>query len=373
MYGDIRQFLDDIKNNWKNIKDRIQFASNRFFYKNEFINELIFNKNFENLPKDEFINYKFAYKYYAKNRKKISLKYKGVEKKVDIPYYEIINYIKSPNTKISFNYPIPNYTLSEDITNETEIAFNKFITQRPKTQDNEVLRIKSIKKEQNEQFHFNLEKTTYFELIRTNLTLDFPLKTDNFNTLRIEDLDDNNNLKHFNDSCLINSIGVSTVLTYHKNGSFYFYMKPRKGKLGIFNNMLASISGVVEPPKKNQELTDYVSKELIRELHEETGLEINEITNNPQFKIIPLAFTRELTRGGKPQFFFLIIINEVSEKDFRNIFKKSDAKDEFKDDWFTNIKSFDDFISPEFTTNLLYALQYIKNKEKIKSNTLDLN
>ncbi len=376
MYNDIRKVLDDIKNNWKNFKDRILYASSKFFYKSEFINELIFNQSFSNLPKSEFIDYNRSYKYYESNRKKITIQRNGVVKEIEIPYQELVNFNLTPEVKIHLNAPIAEYVLNDELLSVTDKAFTEFITQRPKTTNGNVLRVNKLVKENTNQFKINLEKANYFEVVRTNLTLDFPLKHDNFSSLRIEDLDSKNELKPFNDSCLTNPLGVSTVLTYHKNGSFYYYMKPRKGDLGIFNNMLGSVSGVVEPPEsidEQFELTEYITKELLRELQEETGLESHIIENNPQYSIIPLAFTRELIRGGKPQYFYLIMIDQISEKEFSRIFKNSKGTEEFKNDWLSNINSYDNFISPEFTANLIYAKEYIQKRQKNKSNILNLD
>lgn len=137
--------------------------------------------------------------------------------------------------------------------------------------------------------------------------------------------------------------------------------------------MLSSISGTIEPPVDTiTELTDFAAQEVIRELHEETGLSESDIKSNPSFQIIPLAFTRELTRGGKPQFFFLIMMNKISEKELQKIFKKSDGKKEFKADWISNIKSYDDLISPEFCTNLIYAYQHIQKEQKKDIEAIDL-
>lgn len=374
MYNDVKELLNDLNNNWPLIKSRIQFATVKYFYSESFISELLFNRNFENLPKTEFINYANAFTYYKSDRKKISIKYGEYIKEIELPYKELVNYIENPESKIDVVYSNKIYQLDINLLDETDLAFNAFINERPNTTDGNILGVKGFERLDSNLYKIKLVKSSYHNLVRTNITLDFPLKSNNFKSLRTNDLDEKNNLKSFGDSALINSIGVSTVLTYHHKGSFYFYMKPRKGKLGVFNNMLGSVSGVVEPPENSlTELTSYVSNEVMRELHEETGLSITEIKKNPQFQIIPLAFTRELTRGGKPQFFFMVIINKISEKNFKKIFKDSQGKEEFKDDWFNNIKSYDDFISPEFCTNLIYAYQYIRTVQKKDIEILELD
>lgn len=369
MYGDFRKLFTDIKDNWKGIRQRIQYSNSKFFYKEEFISQLIFNRSFDNLPKDEFIDYSLAFKYYEANQKIILISRGGEGKKINIPYFELVNFIENPEYTLMTKGAIEDFKLDNQVMSETEVAFNSFISARPQTRNNKVLRVNALNILGTNVLEIELSKATYFDLIRTNLTLDFPMKSDNLSTLRVADLGDSNNLKPFNESILANSIGVSTVLTYHSKGDYYFYMKPRKGKLGVFNNMLGSISGVVEPPNDIFDVQDgllpHIKKEILRELAEETGLSIENISKNPSFDIVPLSFTRELTRGGKPQFFFLVVIQEISEKEFNKIFENSVGNEEFKNDWITNITSFDDCISPEFTTNLIYAKQYIQKKRKL--------
>ena len=76
--------------------------------------------------------------------------------------------------------------------------------------------------------------------------------------------------------------------------------------------------------------------------------------------------------GGKPQFFFLVLINKLKKREFKKIFKKSRAKEEFKDDLITNITSFRQVISPEYISNFLYALEYIQTQRKINTAVLRL-
>ena len=374
MYDQIKEFIKDIKENWSEIKRRTQFSRSRYFYNRELISKLVFNRSFLNLPKNNFINYSLAFRYYSKERTKYTLVYKDAEKEVELPYSEIINFVKNPDAVITFEFTSELHKLSDVVINETSNALNQFLEEKPNTNNGKVLRIFEMVTN-GKNLLLKLQNSNYFNLVRTNLTLDYPLNSDGLRTLRIDDLTENNSMNSFDKSLLTNSIGVSSVLMFKNKGEFHFYMKPRKGDLGVFGNMLGSVSGVVNgmpEAVKSNNLLDYIKTELLRELSEETGINRTIIERDLKFKIIPLAFTRELLRGGKPQFFYLIVMENIDEKEFHELFKVSEGKDEFKTDWLTNIKSYDDFISPELTTNFVYAFQYIQHKEKIKTDKIIL-
>ena len=78
-------------------------------------------------------------------------------------------------------------------------------------------------------------------------------------------------------------------------------------------------------------------------------------------EIIPLALVREMLRGGKPQMFFLIRTENISEKQLRKYFKSSLGITEFKNTLLTTAS-----LSSEVICNYLYAQDYLqKNKNGI--------
>ena len=374
MYEDFRKIFDDIKNNWSAVSERFQFASSKYFYRESFIGLLLFNRTFSNLPKTGFIDYNLAFQYYDKDRYKITISRDSEEKVLSVPYCEVINFIDNPTTKIVVKKPISDFSLPEAVTNETKDAFNEFLSERPNTTDGPVLRLASIKKVTgSSDYEAKLERASYYDLVRTNLTLDHQLDNDSFASMRINDLTSDNSAPKFEDSQLVNSIGVSSVLAFQSKGIWYYHMQSRQANLGVFTNMLSSVSGSMMPPVEGiDDLVDYATKELKRELIEETGLDVENLEEYSRFDIVPLALTRELTRGGKPQFFFLTVLGELSEKEFGKIFKEASSKNEFKNDRFSNITSFNDLISPEFTTNLLYAMKYMQTRHKIIGDIISL-
>jgi hypothetical protein len=373
VYQDIRQILTDVKENWHAVADRFQFAASKYFYNESFMSLLIFSRQFDKLPKTSFINYNLAFSYYHDNRRKIILERDGEQKEIEIPYSDIVNFIDFPDAKIRAQPTINQYTAPEDIRFDSQEAFDEFIAERPKTFDGKTLRVADLIKNNDNDYEVRLEQASYFDEVRTNLSLDHQLDSDSFQTMRVRDLGDDNNLIDFHNSRLVNTIGVSSVIAFQSSGIWYFHMQPRQKNLGVFSNMLSSVGGNVEPSNEPiTDLTKYVTKELKREMLEETGLDLNELNEVSRLDIVPLAFTRELTRGGKPQYFFLTVLGELSEKEFSKVFKNATWKSEFKTDWLSNVKSFDDVLSPELTANLLYAWDYIQERHKLRGETIKL-
>jgi hypothetical protein len=284
-----------------------------------------------------------------------------------------VNFIDFPDAKVHVQPTISRYKSPEDIRFDSQEAFDEFIAERPKTFDGETLRVADLIKNNDNDYEVRLEQASYFDEVRTNLSLDHQLDSDSFQTMRVRDLGDDNNLIDFHNSRLVNTIGVSSVIAFQSSGIWYFHMQPRQKNLGVFSNMLSSVGGNVEPSAQPiADLTEYVKKELKREMLEETGLDLDELNEVSRLDIVPLAFTRELTRGGKPQYFFLTVLGELSEKEFSKVFKNATWKSEFKTDWLSNVKSFDDALSPELTANLLYAWDYIQDRHKLRGESIKL-
>ena len=138
---------------------------------------------------------------------------------------------------------------------------------------------------------------------------------------------------------------------------------------GVFYNSLGSISGVVEPPENDvfdvDTLEEYIKRELLREFHEENPAAKFFFKEN-DIEIKPLAFVRELTRGGKPQFMFVIKTPYIDDSIMAKHFNKSL---EFDDSMISRLKLYD--LSPETYVNYLYALSYIQKDEYL--HYIDLN
>lgn len=374
MYGDIRQFLADLFTGAKAVAGRYQYAKSKFFYRQQFISALLYNRTHLNLPNTKFIDYRLAFQYYPADRKHLTLLRDGESKEIEIGYQELINFIDQADATIDVTGEVGRYAQPAEIVDASQDAFAAFMAERPHTTDGPVLRLNSFDAHSHGKYSATLQASSYFAEVRCELSLDYPINGNPFDTMRIRDVADDGNLRQLNDSIMDNHIGVFSVVAFYEGGHWYFHMLPRQNKLGVFNGMLSSVSGGVEPPEQPvKELVAYATQEIKREFHEETGLDPQALEAQGRCTVVPLAFTRELSRGGKPQFFFLTILHDMTDKEFAKGFKGADWKHEFRTDFVSNITALDDVFSPEFSTALFYAYEYLQKRRKIPGDALILN
>ena len=164
----------------------------------------------------------------------------------------------------------------------------------------------------------SIQPATYFNQIGTNLTMDWAsgvLGGNPASTIR-NNIESHKNgmLPNLKTSILANTLGLAVVLVNTKTkevlipirGSAQAVMAEGKGKFHC------SASGVFELdnfPTKGETVTfDIFIKGMQKEIEEEIGLQ------KDSYELTPLAFSRELARGGKPQLFFIAKTNIEIEK-----------------------------------------------------------
>jgi len=341
-----------------------------YFYREDFVKSLLFSQDWSaRIGRTDFIDYDIYKNYYPEDKKQVSLQLGGQSKSIILPFKEEINFVLHPKAQILVR-GIKSYSMPRDLEKLTESNLQKFLLIKPNTFDGPNLRLSSLKKIPKGNYECDLEYASYFPQVRTNLSADFRLQSSRVPSIRLLDMGTNKKLKSLDQSIMLNTIGTSAIVYFHKDGNAYFFMKLRK-QLGIYENMFGTTSGEVENPQEDikiNELISFVSEEMKREFSYETGLNSSKVIQS----IRPLALTRDLIRGGKPQFFFLIKIREVGKKEFSLNFKKSiEGLDEFHDDLIHQFRS-RNAISPEFAMNLVYAFQAIMNDKRFETETINL-
>lgn len=371
----------------KNSLTRTKYAFKHIFYHQSLVQSMLRAELEAKICNSKFLDYSLVIRnrYYEADFMKPKVRVNGIVKSVTMPYKEIINYVIRPNSRISINdknlhddFRLPQETLAA-----TQRAFDCFKSKRMLVSDDTSLRIKSLKRSSADCWNCYLQRAKYSDQVRTNLTLDFPMDSVREETMRTMDLDDGNTLRPFDTSILANTIGVSAIWIMRKTpnlnrrGKNLYFMMPRRNNTGVYNGMLGTISGVVLAPETNSFdvdfLEDYLEGEVRREFYEESG--INNLIDSgdiisENIHIIPLAFVRDLTRGGKPQFFFLILTDYLPPAKITKAFKSSfNGMMEFDDSFFTRIPRYQ--ISPETKLNLLYGLSYVQAPKKLPFIDLD--
>lgn len=366
----------------------------RFFYPAKDVCRLIFDFDGEKIENDEFIAYKSVLSgdMYSDLGMNMCVHWNGQEKIFRLPYVECIDFISDPNVKLIASGQKANHIFTWDLYTRTEAAFCAYRVKRPYRNEFKLC-LRGLYKESESRYRCDVRKTDFESIIRTNLTLDYWskdfLKGDGNHaawgeTLRAAEMDmANGGIPELQDSLLVNFIGVSAIWCLdagegEPNERYSFYLKPRKQTLSVYPGMLGTVSGYVDAKEiQSDDLLKYVKTEILREFEEETGYcdfirsfyedaKIEDLTQweRNSVKIIPLALTRELIRGGVPQFFLLIVTPAICVRDmkrFARFFRLSkDGKNEFLDT-FKRIRQYP--LSPETLMNLLYVYKYIHRKE----------
>lgn len=164
-------------------------------------------------------------------------------------------------------------------------------------ENNHSLRLRAVENKN----HFVFEQARYFDQVATNLTLDWASgKLGRHRTIRSgPERPEEGKLVDLDQSILANTVGVATAMF---DGSFQRIVRLRKSTMGSINKhaLHCTVSGVMEPQTSGAGTFggELLLEAMRCEIGQETGLGADE------YQLFPVAFARELARGGKPQFFF---------------------------------------------------------------------
>lgn len=161
--------------------------------------------------------------------------------------------------------------------------------------------------------NITIQPATYFDQVGTNLSLDWAsgLLDDNpLSTIR-NDFESHENyaLPSLKTSILANTLGVAVVIVNDKTKEVLIPIRGKEqgimtdGK-GKFHCSASGVFSLDSFSVRDTKLTfDIFIKGMEKEIEEEIGLKTED------YHLIPLAFTREIVRGGKPQLFFIAKTN----------------------------------------------------------------
>ena len=169
-----------------------------------------------------------------------------------------------------------------------------------------------------------IQPADYFSQVGTNLTLDWAsqkLKGDDASTIRNSiELPASGLVNSLEASNLANTLGVACFLVTGDN-RLYTRIRSKNQAVMAEGKLHCSASGVYAwKPELMQETNSFELFEM--GMHNEIYKELNLKQN--EYELIPLAFARELPRGGKPQLFFLA----KTDYSYKEIEKKSLQADE---------------------------------------------
>lgn len=370
----------------KRMLTNTRYAFNHVFYPQPFIQSLLRDCIDDPLPASRFLDYSVVLRngYYKDDTLSLPVRIGNRVENYSFPYSEVINFINSDATiEIDSSRLTDTFVIPEELKRATQNAFDTFCASRMLTSDDATLRVESLRQEASGRWTCHLQHARYTDQVRTNLTLDFPMDSVVEETMRTKDLGPGNSLQPFDKSLLANTIGVSGIWIMRKKsrkagrGQNLYFLMPRRRNTGVYNGMLGTVSGVAKAPQEGvfteTSLEDYLAGEMRRELFEESGIDtlVAAGTLDPKSIVIkPLAFVRDLNRGGKPQFFFLISTDYIPPAEIAKAFRASfNGRMEFDNGVHTRFPAYK--LSPETLLNMLYALRYVQQRKNLPFIDLD--
>lgn len=365
----------------KRLRSRIshkgRLISDSLFHSVKTVNTILTEGRHSMPVSTEFIDYGVATRkgYYSGDFKSFTLKIGDDVEQVELPYAELVDFTEGEaHIAVDTSLADEPYALPEDLAEKTRRSFDRFNSTGKLTSNDATVRVAGFSKKTGAETGYvcKVQPATYYDQVRTNLTLDFLLPGIEESTVRMLDLGPDNSLRPFEDSIMANTLGVSAVWVMvddaasSRDRRFKFFLMPRRRKTGVYSGMLSSIGGVAKQPEnmmfRSNDFVEYAATEMKREFVEECGVDTlvsSGVLDEADITMIPLAFVRDLDRGGKPQFFFLISTPVIPKKQLSAAFRKSfNGTDEFASGVMERMSTM--YLSPETYSNLIYALRWLQ-------------
>ena len=189
--------------------------------------------------------------------------------------------------------------------------------------DDTVIRLSNVNIDETGAATLHCQKAKYSDQVKSNLIVDFTSKmyTEADSLRYILRVNDGQKLPALSDKRMANTLGLACILFYWDNEYWTPLMIPRPPEslkaVSVFEGgWHCSASGAAEwPAATEQEFFEAISNDMLREIHEEIGIEKNEIHD---FDLV--AICREFARAGKPQLFFTGFVN----LDFKTLMMRID-------------------------------------------------
>ena len=229
-----------------------EYTRHSFFYPMAFAKQILRKNVFKPLGDSQFIDYSSALEkdYYSHDVATVRVKIGKSVSELQLPYKEIIDYIKHPDTvtEIAGGRIDSRFDLGERYTALTQDNFDEFLKSRPNTTNGPALRMQSLTPNGDGTYCCVLQRAGYFDQVRTNLTIDMPISLGS--SMRTEDLSPDKQLRPLQESILANTIGVSAIwVTPLRKGDrrsrHQVFLRPRRKQTGVYYDLLGTVSGLI--------------------------------------------------------------------------------------------------------------------------------
>jgi hypothetical protein len=243
-----------------------------------------------------------------------------------VPYEVVIDYRNWSDGRSSGNFEFRgDYEFPAPLVGHREAMIRRFEQEkRLAKRNNPAPRVAKLDCTRPEAPLFVLEHAWYYDQVGTNLTLDYPLngpiEANGFKCKTVREWDvaqagQPGCLPSFGLSRLANTVGVAVGITAKlHDGRPVVIRRKRRKDLAVYTNVWhVPFSFALTYDRfvagESGDIKDLIQPDFGHELADELGLEWSCFHG-----IKPLAFCRDLARGGKPQFFFEMQSVEPFEK-----------------------------------------------------------
>ena len=230
-----------------------------------------------------------------------------------LPYVEVVNwceqFARSVKPEIEVKLLRGDFQLGSwgpgdgDGLREQALAYAK--RDEPKTFDGPAVRVEDCTAS-GSKLWLSVQKASYFDQRKSNLALDYQYRTQTGTVLTLRDLmrqEFGTSLPPLSDRRMANTLGIAALIMVREGGDFTPYLVSRSRDVAVFNRggeWHCTASGVAELPPGQDRAPYFYKDSMLKELDEEVGILEHELET-----LEPVALCREMTRGGKPQMFFL--------------------------------------------------------------------
>ena len=240
-----------------------------------------------------------------------------------LPYSEAINWRSIGQAKLRLNPSQFRISHGNGVWNAVRHAgFEKRKSTTKRLSDGPAIRLKSCLNNVLE-----IQPATYFDQAKSNLIIDYAESTSpegNLRSLLMQEY--GNALPPLSDPRMANTVGIAAIVLIRTREGYRPYMRIRDGEaLGYpTSGIHLTASAVAKWPTSEQSTMDpfaYFDDQMYARVCKDLGLPVSELSpqknSNTPLKLYPVSLCREFQRAGKPQIFYIGVL-DMSLKEIRD-------------------------------------------------------
>ena len=160
------------------LRVRYETMMRRFFHSEKTVSELIFSFDDTKIRNDEFIRYRDVIdgNLYPGTDIRMTVHRNREQRTFTLPYEEVVDFTLRPHTGIRTDGDIPVRYPDDGITECTRPGLDAYLKRNPATYNDRILCMRYLERTEEDGYRCGLTQSDFLAVVRTNLTLDYPLK-----------------------------------------------------------------------------------------------------------------------------------------------------------------------------------------------------